>query len=73
MEPGVLEARHRDLSGMLEGVFVANTIAITRGVSPDFASCELTHSSRQSINVAVAEEQHCAYEALLAKLGVHFC
>jgi dimethylargininase len=70
-EPGVPESRHRDLSGRLEGVFVENTIAITRGVSPGFASCELTHLSRQSINLAVAEEQHCAYEALLAKLGVN--
>lgn len=45
-------------------------IAITRGVSPSLARCELTHLEREPIDVGVAEEQHRAYEALLTKLGV---
>lgn len=43
--------------------------AITRGVSPAFAECELTHLAREPIDVALAERQHAAYEALLAELG----
>jgi dimethylargininase len=44
-------------------------IAVTRGISPAFARCELTHLAREPIDVALAERQHAAYEALLAKLG----
>lgn len=43
--------------------------AITRGVSPAFARCELTHLTREPIDVGLAERQHAAYEALLAELG----
>ena len=43
--------------------------AITRSVSPAFARCALTHLAREPIDVALAERQHAAYEALLAELG----
>jgi dimethylargininase len=46
-------------------------IAITRAVSPAFASCELTHLARTAIDVNRAREQHRAYErALIAAGGV---
>src|SRR5271165_3371183 len=45
--------------------------ALTRQVSPTFASCELTFLARQPIDVAKAIEQHRAYEACLAELGAH--
>jgi len=48
---------------------VANSIAITRGVSPSMSRCELTHLPRQPIDIAVAEAQHLAYETLLSHLG----
>jgi dimethylargininase len=44
-------------------------VAITRGVSPDFASCELTHLEREPIDVERARRQHAGYEAALAELG----
>ena len=44
-------------------------IALTRPVSPTLTECELTHLARAPIDVAKAEAQHAAYEALLASLG----
>lgn len=44
-------------------------IAITRGVSPAFADCELTHLSREPIDLGRARRQHAAYEAALEALG----
>lgn len=43
--------------------------ALTRQVSPTFASCELTFLDRQPIDVPKAREQHRAYEACLTELG----
>jgi len=45
--------------------------AITRAVSPALANCELTFVDRQPIDIAKAQQQHSAYEHLLAKLGIH--
>lgn len=45
------------------------TVAITRKVSPAITRCELTHLQRESIDVALAAEQHAAYERRLADLG----
>src|SRR5260370_8125821 len=45
--------------------------AITRGVSPTIADCELTYLEREAIDIARAHEQHRAYEACLRELGVH--
>jgi dimethylargininase len=47
------------------GVFVA----ITRAVSPAFASCELTHLERVPIDVDRARAQHHAYEQALVAAG----
>src|SRR4051812_166074 len=44
--------------------------AITRGVSPTINRCELTHLSRQPIDVEKAVEEHHAYEQCLRDLGV---
>ncbi len=44
-------------------------IAVTRGVSPAIADCELTHLERTPIDVRTAREQHANYEAVLAELG----
>lgn len=44
-------------------------VAITRQVSPAFADCELTHLTREPIDVGLARRQHAAYEALLEELG----
>ena len=44
-------------------------VAITRGVSPSLARCELTHLAREPIDPARAAAQHAAYEAALAALG----
>jgi dimethylargininase len=44
-------------------------IAITRKVSPAITRCELTHLQREPIDVALAAEQHAAYERRLADLG----
>jgi dimethylargininase len=43
--------------------------AITRGISPALARCELTHLERRPIDVALAERQHHAYEECLRELG----
>src|SRR5437764_2621416 len=42
--------------------------AITRAVSPAIVHCELSFIDRKPIDLAVAEEQHHAYEKLLGKL-----
>ena len=47
----------------------AMLIALTRQVSPSLARCELSYVPRQPLNLALAREQHRAYEQLLAKLG----
>jgi len=44
-------------------------IAITRDVSPAIDRCELTHLSRQPIDVERARAQHRAYEDALERLG----
>ena len=43
--------------------------AITRGVSPAIARCELSFIGRSAIDLSLAREQHEAYEVLLATLG----
>ena len=43
--------------------------AITRKVSPSFASCQLEYLQREPIDVAPAEAQHRNYEAALERLG----
>src|ERR1700692_20790 len=43
--------------------------AITRAVSPALLECELSFIARQPIDLAKANEQHHAYQQLLAKLG----
>lgn len=44
-------------------------IAVTRKVSSAMMRCELTHLQRTSIDVALAREQHHAYEQVLRDLG----
>jgi dimethylargininase len=44
-------------------------VALTRPVPPSIQHCELTHLAREPIDLARAEEQHAAYEALLEELG----
>jgi dimethylargininase len=44
-------------------------IAVTRQVSSAMAHCELTHLERTVIDVALAREQHRAYEQALRDLG----
>lgn len=44
-------------------------VAITRGVSPALARCELTHLERSPIDPQRAAAQHAAYEDALAALG----
>src|SRR2546430_14371953 len=43
--------------------------AITRAVSPAIVHCELSFIARQPIDLAATQDQHPAYEQLLAKLG----
>lgn len=43
--------------------------AITRGVSPAIARCELSFIGRTPIDLSLARQQHEAYEVLLATLG----
>jgi dimethylargininase len=43
--------------------------AITRAVSPAIVNCELSFFDRKPIDLAVAQQQHRAYEKLLGKLG----
>ncbi len=45
------------------------TIALTREISPAIARCELTHLSREPIDLDRAREQHGAYEAALEAAG----
>jgi dimethylargininase len=45
-------------------------IAITRGISPRFAECELTHLQREPIDLARARAEHGSYVATLRALGV---
>jgi|SRR5215467_12332772 len=44
--------------------------AITRGVSPAIAHCELSFIERRPIDLVRARQQHKAYESLLAEMGV---
>jgi dimethylargininase len=44
-------------------------VAITRGVSPALAECELSFIEREPIDLRKAQAQHRAYEQLLEKLG----
>jgi dimethylargininase len=44
-------------------------IAITRAISPAITRCELTHLSRQTIDLDVARAQHREYEQRLADAG----
>ncbi len=44
-------------------------LAITREISPAINHCELTHLSRQPIDLDLARGQHAAYEACLRALG----
>jgi dimethylargininase len=52
---------------------VAVFVAITRGVSPAFAACELTHLERVPIDVERARAQHHAYEQALIAAGAMIC
>jgi dimethylargininase len=45
------------------------TIAITRQVSPAMVDCELTHLSRQPIDIELANQQHHVYQEALKDLG----
>lgn len=44
-------------------------LALTRPVPPTIARCELTHISREPIDVDIAVRQHEEYEAMLRALG----
>jgi dimethylargininase len=44
-------------------------VAVTRGVSPSIADCELTHLERTPIDIEIARAHHAAYEATLTELG----
>src|SRR5277367_3164764 len=44
-------------------------IALTRGVSPTLADCELQELNREPIDIALAVQQHRAYEQCLEDLG----
>lgn len=46
-------------------------VAITREVSPSIASCELTHVTRQPIDLEAARAQHDSYVDCLRQLGCH--
>jgi dimethylargininase len=45
-------------------------VAVTRGVSPAIARCELTHIDREPIDLDRAVAQHAAYAALLREQGL---
>lgn len=45
------------------------TLAITRKISPRFNECELTHISREPINLNLARQQHANYVLALQALG----
>ncbi|NNE36055.1 MAG: dimethylargininase, partial [Rhodothermales bacterium] len=42
---------------------------LTREISPALGDCELTHASRQSIDIDLARTQHVAYEKALVMAG----
>lgn len=44
-------------------------LAITRGVSPRFNECEITHIERTPIDLDIAQEQHLGYVNALRRLG----
>jgi dimethylargininase len=44
-------------------------VAVTRKISSAMTRCELTHLQRTAIDVALAREQHHAYERVLRQLG----
>jgi dimethylargininase len=44
-------------------------VAITREISPSIEDCELTHLSRQAIDIPKARAQHEAYEQRLSQAG----
>lgn len=44
-------------------------LALTREISPAFTRCELTHLPRVPIDLALARDQHAAYEHALADAG----
>jgi len=44
-------------------------VAVTREVGPSFSSCEVTHLSRQPIDVELARRQHRDYERCLTEAG----
>ena len=46
-----------------------STIAITREISANVDRCELTHLSRDRIDLKIATLQHAQYQAVLAELG----
>lgn len=48
-------------------------LALTRGVSPAIAHCELTHLERTPIDLDVARAQHRAYERALEDAGCTVC
>ena len=43
--------------------------AITRAVSPAIVHCEISFIDRRLIDLSKAQDQHHAYEMLLANLG----
>ena len=45
-------------------------MAITRTISPNINRCELTHISREPIDIVTAQQQHADYIAKLKELGV---
>lgn len=45
------------------------TIALTRAVSPSISTCQLTHLSRQTIDLEEAQNQHALYERALEACG----
>ena len=44
-------------------------IAITRGISPNFERCEVSHLARRPIDLDLARSQHREYENCLGSLG----
>jgi dimethylargininase len=48
---------------------MSSLMAVTRAVSPQMGACQLTHVPRVPIDVALAAEQHAAYERTLEQLG----
>jgi dimethylargininase len=46
-------------------------VAMTRGVSSSIGDCQLTHLTRQEIDVDKAISQHQAYEECLRQVGIH--